>query len=220
MTHQLIIFTRYPEAGKAKTRLIPAIGPQGAADLHRQLTEQTLATARTFQQQHPLTITVAYTGGDEPLMRTWLGPDLNYQQQSQGNLGDRMADAFRVAFATGAGKVVIMGTDCPAVTVQHLTKAFQFLAEQDLVLGPAIDGGYYLIGLRTPMPELFQGISWSTEQVLAQTLTIGASLHLTMTLLPPLQDIDQPTDLALWEKNCPMIKKDWGVMNDPNDGDG
>ena len=199
MSDRLIIFTRYPEPGKAKTRLIPALGDVAAADLHRQMTEQTLAQVKLLQQSHPVSVEVWFAGGDADRMQTWLGA-LQYQPQPQGDLGSRMAQAFQVGFDRGVKASVIIGTDCPELTAALLTAAFQALQQTDLVLGPATDGGYYLIGLRRSAPELFESIAWSTERVFQQTVDIASKLNLSLSCLPMLADVDRPEDLPVWDR--------------------
>lgn len=194
---RLIIFTRYPEPGKTKTRLISTLGPEGAATLQKQMTEHTLAQARALKGLLPLSIEVYFAGGDRHLMESWLGTDLSYQYQSQGNLGARMAKAFESAFKVNMDRVVTIGTDCPSLDVQLLAKAFQELHQHDLVLGPAIDGGYYLIGLRRSIPELFGEINWGTAEVLQQTVGAAENLDLSIALLTPLADVDRPEDLSI-----------------------
>jgi uncharacterized protein len=188
----LIIFTRYPVPGQAKTRLIPALGATGAADLQRRMTAWTIATA----QQTPYPIQIQFCGGTIDELRSWLGDKLGYVAQSTGDLGDRMAQAFDQGFGAGHDRVVIIGTDCPGIDRAILDQAFTALASHDLVLGPAADGGYYLIGLRRSIPELFQSIAWSTATVRAQTLEIATELNLTYALLSELSDIDRPEDLV------------------------
>jgi uncharacterized protein len=188
----LIIFTRYPVPGQAKTRLIPALGATGAADLQRRMTAWTIATA----QQTPYPIQIQFCGGTIDELRSWLGDKLSYVAQSTGDLGDRMAQAFDQGFGAGHDRVVIIGTDCPGIDRAILDQAFTALASHDLVLGPAADGGYYLIGLRRSIPELFQSIAWSTATVRAQTLEIATELNLTYALLSELSDIDRPEDLV------------------------
>lgn len=200
MSDRLIIFTRYPEPGKAKTRLIPALGAEAAAELHRQMTEQTLAQVKRLQQSRSLTVEIWFAGGDRAQMQTWLGADLIYQAQPEGDLGDRMAQAFQTAFYSGVKAAIIIGTDCPELTDVLLTEAFQALQQTDLVLGPATDGGYYLIGLRRMVPELFKTIAWSTDRVFQQTVDIASRLNLSLTTLPTLTDVDRPDDLPVWER--------------------
>jgi len=191
----LIIFTRYPEPGKTKTRLIPLLGAEGAARLQRQMTEQTLAQVKELKAFRPLSVEVHFAGGNQQLMQDWLGSDIIYRQQSDGDLGRRMALAFKDSFSAGMTSVVIIGTDCPDLNAQLMVKAFHALEQNDLVLGPALDGGYYLIGLRRLIPELFRGISWSTAEVLEQTISIAQRLDLAIAFLPLLNDIDRPEDL-------------------------
>ncbi len=200
MTHRdrLIIFARYPEVGKAKTRLIPALGPEGATALYRQLAEHMLVQVQAFKHQHPLEVEVRFTGGTQELMQRWLGQDLLYTEQGTGDLGKRMARSLQAAFAGGVQRAIIIGTDCPQLDTAILQSAFEALAQQDLVLGPATDGGYYLIGLRRFVPELFVDIPWSTATVFSKTLAIATHLNLTIAQLPTLTDIDYPEDLALW----------------------
>jgi hypothetical protein len=202
MSDRIIVFTRYPEAGKAKTRLIPVLGAEGAAALHQQLTEHTLIQVQQFQQQAPISVEVRFAGGDQVLMQAWLGPDLCYVSQGEGDLGDRMARSFQTAFAAGERRTLIIGTDCPDLDAKILIQAFAALEHTDLILGPAIDGGYYLIGLRRPIPELFVGIAWSTAQVRQRTIEIAEQLGLAIALLPPLSDIDTPADLQTWQASA------------------
>lgn len=193
-----MIFTRYPEVGRAKTRLIPALGADGATALHRQMVEHTIAQVREMSAL--LSIEVRFAGGDRDLMRQWLGEDLDYRPQAQGDLGARLLQASQQAFAEGATKVLMIGTDCPELDANRLRQTLTLLDQHDVVLGPAIDGGYYLIGLRRLIPELFQDILWSTPAVLKQTVQIAEALDLAIALLTPLSDVDYPEDLPLWKR--------------------
>lgn len=197
----LIIFTRYPELGKAKTRLIPALGATGATELHRQMAEHTLAQVRDLRSRLPVAIEIQFTGSEQSQMSAWLGADLEYRQQGRGDLGDRLSQAVVSAFDRGYQSVVIIGTDCPDLDASILEMAFQQLQHHDLVLGAAADGGYYLMGLRRYYPELFQEIAWSSDRVLAQTCTIAQQLGLQVSSnLPVLRDVDYPEDLAVWQR--------------------
>jgi hypothetical protein len=196
----LIIFTRYPQSGKTKTRLIPLLGPHGAAELQRRMAEHLLTQVREFQKHRSLSLEVRYEGGDTHLMRTWLGTDLSFRPQGSGDLGQRMTRAFREAFHAGMDRVVLVGTDVPGITPGLLSGAFEALAQVDMVLGPALDGGYYLIGLRRAFPQLFVGMPWGTEEVLERTRQIAEELGLSVSLLGTMDDVDRPEDLHLWEK--------------------
>ena len=192
----LIIFTRYPEPGKTKTRLIPALGDVGAANLHKQMTEHTIFQVKELQKITRVSVEVRFTGGNLEKMQNWLGHDLGYQFQSEGDLGARMAESFINAFNQKVQQVIIIGTDCPDLNSQILTTAFEKLEVFNLVLGPALDGGYYLIGLQQPIAELFMNISWGTAQVFAKTVEIAQKLNLSIGYLQPLADIDRPEDLT------------------------
>lgn len=196
----LIIFTRYPEPGKTKTRLIPALGAVGAANLQRQMTEQTILQVKELQSVVAVSFEVRFAGGSLQLMQDWLGRDLVYQVQGEGDLGERMGRSLLDAFQSGAEQVMMIGTDCPGVNSQLLATAFEQLQTCELVLGPAIDGGYYLIGLRRYIAELFANIDWGTAQVLKQTVDIAQKLHLLHVYLPPLADVDRPEDLSIWHR--------------------
>jgi uncharacterized protein len=195
VSNKLIIFTRYPEAGKTKTRLIPVLGKQGAANLHRLMAKKTIARALSLENSGRLSVEIYYAGGSPKLMQDWLGTEIIYHNQGPGDLGARMLAAFENSFNSGIDKVAIIGTDCPDLKSETIAKAFDELERSDLVLGPAQDGGYYLIGLRRSFPELFDGINWGTEEVLAQTRTIAQKLKLNIADLPTLTDIDRPEDL-------------------------
>ncbi|WP_414543539.1 TIGR04282 family arsenosugar biosynthesis glycosyltransferase [Nostoc sp. CCY0012] len=196
----LIVFTRYPEPGKTKTRLIPTLGDVGAANLQRQMTEHTIFQVQELQKTTDISWEVRFAGGNLQLMQDWLGTDSVYQSQGEGDLGDRMARSLVHAFQSGATQVVIIGIDCPGVNPQILTQAFEKLNTYDLVLGPAIDGGYYLVGLCRLIPELFANINWGTSQVLQQTVEIADKLKISLTYLPALADVDLPEDLPIWEQ--------------------
>nr|WP_137669184.1 TIGR04282 family arsenosugar biosynthesis glycosyltransferase [Sphaerospermopsis reniformis] len=200
----LIIFTRYPEPGKTKTRLIPALGEVGAADLQKQMTEHTILQVQELQKISAITVEVRFAGGNWELIQNWLGVGFVYQTQGEGDLGQRMMRSLVDAFSNNAEQVIIIGTDCPGLNSQILASAFEQLQTSDLVLGPAIDGGYYLIGLQKPILDLFTSISWGTNQVLSQTVTIAQELHLSFVNLPTLADVDRPEDLLVWEQ-CTLI---------------
>ncbi|MEG3862430.1 TIGR04282 family arsenosugar biosynthesis glycosyltransferase, partial [Microcoleus sp. herbarium12] len=195
ISEKLIVFTRYPEPGKAKTRLIPVLGKTGAANLHRLMAQKAIARTLSLQQSGRLLVEIHWVGGSQELMQDWLGTDIIYQNQIEGDLGAKMIAAFQNSFNSGVDKTVIIGTDCPNLTTDIMAQAFDKLSQHDLVLGPAKDGGYYLIGLRRSIPELFGGINWGTSEVFAHTREIAQNLDLNIAYLPTLTDIDLPEDL-------------------------
>ncbi|MGD9230170.1 MAG: TIGR04283 family arsenosugar biosynthesis glycosyltransferase [Desulfobacterales bacterium] len=202
----LIIFTRYPEPGKTKTRLIPLLGAEGAADLQRKMTEHTLSQVKSLLIRRELSVEIRYHGGAKNLMQSWLGRDFEYRPQGSGDLGLRMKHSLEDAFRAGAIKAVTIGTDIPDITNGIIQKAFDALKLKNLVLGPAEDGGYYLIGVQNnslsrAIPDLFKEINWGAGDVLEKTLKIAKHSGLSFTLLDVLKDIDHPEDLRIWEES-------------------
>lgn len=144
-----------------------------------------------------MAIEIHFSGGSLLQMQHWLGPQLAYHPQSGGGLGHRLNDAFVQGFQAGLERIVIIGSDCPEIDATHLEQAFCQLHSHDVVLGPAQDGGYYLVGLRRACAELFQGITWGTEQVFKQTVAIATQLGLSLATLETLRDVDRPEDIAI-----------------------
>ncbi|PSB01764.1 TIGR04282 family arsenosugar biosynthesis glycosyltransferase [Merismopedia glauca] len=197
----LIIFTRYPESGQTKTRLIPALGADGAAKLQRLMTKYAILQAQQLQSNYPVNIEVHYSGGNSQLMSDWLGKNLIYKPQVKGDIGVKMSMALATAFSQGYKSVVIIGTDCPSLDRSIIKQAFDLLEGTDVVLGSAADGGYYLIGLNKLIPELFRSVEWSTSKVFNRTVEIASQLHLKISYLPTLFDIDRPEDLEFLKNN-------------------
>ena len=192
----LIVFGRYPRVGKTKTRLIPALGPVGAAALQKRLAEKTVATARQTAIRIGARLLFCHDGGREQQLRQWLGGrPIHFRPQATGDLGRRMHLAMQCAFDGGARRVVLVGTDIPGLTAAILEQAFAALDEKDLVIGPSIDGGYWLVGMTRP-ENIFDGITWSRPDVLENTLTLARRKGMTPCLLDPLNDLDTPGDLA------------------------
>jgi len=196
---RLILFTRFPVPGLAKTRLIPELGLAGATGLQRRLTLRTVRAARTVAEQQGIQLQIWFAGGDQAAMSHWLG-DALYREQGQGDLGERMGRAVETSFKEGASAIVLIGSDCPELTSELLGRAFESLSEHPVVLGPAADGGYYLLGLKKSLPELFTGIAWGTNQVLSKSLEVLRRANLVPALLPTLSDIDRPEDLPVWRR--------------------
>jgi rSAM/selenodomain-associated transferase 2/rSAM/selenodomain-associated transferase 1 len=192
----IIVFGRYPQPGKVKTRLIPALGSLGAADLQRRLTEKTIDTILKVKQTKTQ---FCYDGASQSQVRRWLGrPSVSIGPQREGDLGQRMAAALDEALSCGYQQVVLVGTDLPQMTADHIDSAFQTLDDHcDVVLGPSMDGGYWLVGVKRPA-ALFDDIPWGSDQVLKATLVAAAKQGLSAALLEPLNDIDTPADLEAW----------------------
>jgi uncharacterized protein len=199
--NHLLLFTRYPEAGATKTRLIPALGAEGAADLQRRLTERMVAEIHVLATRIPIHAVIHYCGGSAEKMAAWLGP-MPCVPQVEGDLGQRMQQALAHSFAGGAEKAILIGSDIPGITANLLAEAFSSLGSAKAAIGPSRDGGYYLLGVRAEAaaaiyPLVFERMSWSTPQVFALTCRRLASASLAPALLPLLSDIDTPEDLAL-----------------------
>ena len=183
---QIVLFTRYPEPGRVKTRLIPALGPEGAARLHRRLTERTLAVMR----ESGLACVVRVTGAQLADFASWLGKDLALEEQGEGGLGDRLARVMAPA--------ILLGADIPGLEPRHLLEAADALCEGSAALGPASDGGYYCLALREPAPFLFTDMPWGTDQVARETLARLEARGWSCKVLEQLADCDRPEDLALF----------------------
>jgi uncharacterized protein len=189
----LMIFTRYPIKGLVKTRLIPLLGDYGACILHQKMVLHTLEKLDPFPS-----LQIWYDGAGEFEMRKWLGCKYIYRQQTQGDLGERMLYAFREAFAAGESKALLVGTDCPGITLMHLEEGLMKLEQSDVVIGPAKDGGYYLIGMKAPHEDLFRYVPWGTDQVFQITEERSRQEGLEISLLEELADVDRPEDLPVW----------------------
>ena len=185
---RLVIFTRYPVPGQAKTRLIPALGEAGAAALHRYLTEQTVAAARASG----LAVEVRITGAPHAAFADWLGSDTALVDQGDGDLGQRLR---RAASPT---PVLFIGSDLPDLSASHLTQAARLLKTERAVIGPAADGGYWALGLAEPADNLFDDMPWGTDQVFRLTAERLRERGIKPALLPTLADCDRPEDLARW----------------------
>lgn len=197
--YHLLIFTRYPEANKAKTRLIPELGATGAANLQKKLTEKVVAEGKKLISRTSVSLAIHFSGGDEAKMRTWLGP-LHYVRQKDGDLGRKMQNGFRHSFANGTHAAILIGSDIPEIEDSLLDQAFIALQAGKVVIGPSEDGGYYLIGLADSQAEqllhlLFENIPWSTNDVFIRTMARLDKAKVETYLLPTLRDIDTPDDL-------------------------
>lgn len=198
--NRIIVFSRLPQSGNTKTRMIPALGPEGAADLQRQMTRRTLATIDRTAGLIGCESEVRHTGGTGEQMAEVFGTGRHYVPQGEGDLGEKLQRAFADAFTDGMHRAVCTGSDCPSISHDLLNEALRRLADHDLVLGPATDGGYYLIGMNQPHSDLFTGIDWGTASVLAQTLARAESLGLRVHQLTELSDVDEPADLEHWQE--------------------
>ncbi|WP_296531223.1 TIGR04282 family arsenosugar biosynthesis glycosyltransferase [Rhodoferax sp.] len=198
---RLLIFAKAPQAGRAKTRLIPALGAQGAAELARQMLRHTLREALTAQIG-PVELCMSPAPHDLAWRGVAVPRAVQRSAQGGGDLGERMARAVLRVTTQRRQSVLLMGTDCPGLTAARLTEAAEQLQAHDAVLVPAFDGGYVLMGLKTPCPALFTQMRWSTPTVALETLRRMAALQLRVWQAPPLHDIDEPADLVHLHTAC------------------
>lgn len=193
----LIVFVKHPQPGAVKTRLAAAIGPDAAAELYRTLVEHVLEATAPAAGEYERFVFFDPEGALSQ-MRAWL-PGTRLLAQCSGDLGARISDAFARAFGRGAERVALVGTDIPDVSRETVREALAALDAADVVIGPARDGGYYLVALRAPRPELFADIPWSTPTVVEETRARAAAEGLTARELSPLPDMDTLDDLrAEW----------------------
>ena len=191
---------RWPAPGRCKRRLAQELGAARAAQIQARLTVHTLAAARDARQGYGLELVLAVEGLGGLAASRWgqaLGADRTVLQ-GRGALGLRMQRQFQRAAREGASKVVLIGSDLPELEASDLSAAFTSLGHCQGVLGPALDGGYWLIGLRRPEPELLAGIAWGGAQVLEQTLAAMARRGLEPELLTRRGDLDWARDLRPW----------------------
>jgi rSAM/selenodomain-associated transferase 1 len=187
---RLIVFVKAPRAGLVKTRIAQTAGDARAVEIHRELVES------VFKALAPISgAEVRFAPDDaETEVRPWLRETWTLAPQGAGDLGERLARAFEAAFQAGMERVVIIGSDCPEVRTGDVRTAWKELRTHDVVVGPAVDGGYWLIGLRAPQPGLLEGIRWSSDEVLGQTLQRARALGLSIQLLRILSDVDTAAD--------------------------
>lgn len=185
---RLILFARYPVPGECKTRLIPAVGPAGAAAIHRKLAQH----CAQLLCDSGCPVTIAYTGAGEDAFAEWLGERPDFAEQASGDLTARL-----LPFCDDA-PLIFFGSDTPDLGASHIAAAIAGLETHEVVIGPALDGGYYLIGISKPLPQLFTDMPWSSDQVLPETLRRLRAMEIEPLLLEPLSDCDTPADLEQW----------------------
>ena len=196
----LIIFAKAPISGQVKTRLCPPLTAEEAAGLHgsfvQDMLERSAATAKGPGLRRFDRVLACSPSSNHvffKIMEERQG--LRLIDQIGDDLGARMSNAFHAVFAQGYERVLLVGTDLPSLAESSYANAIDLLSGHDLVLGPSLDGGYYLIGLRSPAPDLFADVPWSTDQVFTVTQAKADALKLKTALLPPCRDVDTIEDL-------------------------
>ena len=187
-SRSLVIFAAAPEKGRVKSRIAADLGPDVALTAYRTLAEHAVAAALHVDWCRK---TIAYApNGTGDAMRNWFGDLFDYRAQGEGDLGRRMLAAFERAFSDGADRVILIGVDCPGVSEAVITEAFARLDQADAVIGPSFDGGYYLIGLKTPIKALFTEIPFGTGDTLQRTLTAARRGGIRVSLLEWKRDVN------------------------------
>ena len=190
----VLLFVKYPHEGKVKTRMVPFLTKKQASGLHRAMAGQ---TARMLERSGIDFFVCFYPANSKSGFVRWLGSRLKYMPQRGRGLGAKMRNAFRDVFSAGYERVIIIGSDIPGITGKLLLSAFKILAKTGAVIGPAKDGGYYLIGFKKDKfrPEAFDGILWGSASVLADTVKVLGKKFKTIGFAPELRDLDTPQDL-------------------------
>ncbi len=194
----LIIFARSPELGKVKTRLSESLGDDFALTFYKLCAEHIFEECKRLGKNNTAPY-LFFTGkDDEDVMNKWVGTSFVYSLQTGKNLGQRMENAFNKVFTNGAKKAIIIGTDVPDIKFTLIENAFNQLDTHDVVIGPSMDGGYYLLGMKKVYNFLFDNISWSTNSVFAETVKKIESNKLKYKVLEKMYDIDTEEDLRKW----------------------
>lgn len=191
LNDHLIIFIKNPEKGKVKTRLAVNLGDDKALEVYQKL----LRITREQTEPIPCIKHLCYSERVED--DDWKETSFNKHVQGKGDLGEKMLGAFQGVFERGAERMVIIGSDCPQITTEIIETAFEKLDKYDVVIGPATDGGYYLLGMKCPLPMLFKNKQWSTETVFADTILDLIDMGLSHYRLQELSDLDTIYDLHL-----------------------
>ena len=199
---RVVVLTRFPRLGEVKTRLVPPLSAEDALALHDRLARHAVERARALAATGEANVEVRTDAAYARAAEEWLGVSgISYRYQGEGDLGDRLRTAFTIGFLRGDGRIVAIGADCPRLTSDHLRNAVRRLDGVDVVLGPAADGGYYLIAIRrearkAALTGLFTNIPWSTAEVLERTIDACERAGLSYALLERLPDVDRPEDVA------------------------
>ncbi|MGE0267909.1 MAG: TIGR04282 family arsenosugar biosynthesis glycosyltransferase [Candidatus Omnitrophota bacterium] len=188
----LLYFVKYPTPGKVKTRLAKTVGEQEAARLYSELAERNFGVIASLYQKNIFDLVIVYDPPEKSKdIKRWLSLSCEYLPQCSGGLSERLKHAFGEVFQRGAKRVMALGSDTLGLTTDIIQQGFEALQSSDVVVGPAEDGGYYLIGSASFQPKLFEGIAWSTSSVLPQTYKIINNLRLSYQTLSQLQDLDE-----------------------------
>jgi len=195
----ILFFVKHLDTGAVKTRLGSELGEKKSRELYLCFVQDMLGTLN--KTGHPCRVHIT-PPDTEPQFRKWLGDQYEYAAQAQGDLGERMERAFQQAFEDGFERAVLIGSDIPDISPYTMKEALRALKANDAVIGPAKDGGYYLIGFSTQsfLPAVFSGIDWSTSRVFKQTMDVFFEAEYTVHTLPKWHDVDTVEDLRAFAK--------------------
>jgi uncharacterized protein len=193
---RIFLFCRYPELGKVKSRLAAHCGPEKALRLYKKM----LSVLLKNLDQSDKKLIVHYTGCTRGRAVEWLA-SREIKPQVDGDLGQKLGSAVRQGFAESETSIVLIGADCPEIDRKLLSKVEKVLQNNDLAIGPAVDGGYYLLALKKSVEPLFENIDWGTKNVLSQTLAAASKENLKVKLLEEKNDMDHWADIPLeWQE--------------------
>lgn len=212
-SNAICVFVKNPVAGQVKTRMQPEVSPENARRIYQSMTEDLLDG---LHQDHNTDIVIFFWPPEsENEIREWLGQEYSLVPQIGDDLGKRMSGAFDWAREHGFAKAIVIGSDIPDLDTQVVYDAFRRLDKVDVVLGPSSDGGYYLIGMKQPHPELFEGVSWGGPNVYQETTTIIRHRGLSIAVLDELDDMDTFLDLErFWQSgNASSQKRVYAIIN-------
>lgn len=192
----LIIFAKMPIAGNVKTRLAAGIGDENALYFYKECAGKLFDIPNSLEESDVWLF--AAEKDDMDLIKKWVGKDFLFRRQSDGDLGNKMKNAFRDVFKFGDRKAVIVGTDIPDISYSVIEEAFDALNDNDAVIGSCNDGGYYLLGLKRMIPSLFENIEWSTDKVYWETIKRMQGANMKYKTLKTLMDVDDIKSLQMW----------------------
>ncbi len=205
----ILVFLRAPEKGRVKTRLARDIGEEKALFLYKTFAQKTLSTVEKSGMDHRICF---FPEDKQGIVEDWLGLDHTYMPQQGDDLGRRMCNGLSRVFDQGIQKAILVGTDVPDISARHLLAAFDLLSQSKVVIGPSLDGGYWLIGFQRDgfCPDIFRQIEWGTDSVFSATIEKCKVAGLSPGILPVLQDIDTLEDLQLFQENNSRFDSDFG----------
>jgi rSAM/selenodomain-associated transferase 1 len=195
----IIVFARLPVKGKVKTRLAKDVGTDFAASFYKVCADHTFNEILKLKEKGIVPFLFCSDENEIDGVKNWSNNKFKYYSQQGNDLGERMLNAFNMVFDAGYRKIILVGTDVPGITADLMNHALDYLENYDCVVGPSEDGGYYLIGLSTVLPNLFDGIAWSTDLVFGKTVEKLENEYKSYFLMEKLIDIDTKEDLDDWK---------------------